>query len=67
MFRFSAHIFLLFLVSDRGHGGLYRGKCSRVCVPGPAVDAAKAAEVRASKPRWWREDVSGASRPSSST
>ena len=42
MFKFAAYVFLIVSGIDRGHGGLYRGKCSRVALPGPAVDAAKA-------------------------
>lgn len=44
MFRFSAHILLLFLVLFAGTVGCSAGSASNVAVPGPAVDAAKASK-----------------------
>ena len=44
MFRLSAHIFLLFLVLLAGTVACSAGNASAVAVPGPAVDASKAAK-----------------------
>jgi peptide-methionine (S)-S-oxide reductase len=43
MFRFSAHIFLLFLVLVVGTAACNAGNASAVAVPNPTVDAPKAA------------------------
>jgi len=44
MFRFSAHIFLLFLVLGGGAVSFSAGSASIVAVPGPATDAPRAAK-----------------------
>ena len=43
MFRFSAHIFLLFLILVAGTVACSAGSAAGAAVPGPAVDSAKAA------------------------
>jgi peptide-methionine (S)-S-oxide reductase len=43
MFRFSAHIFLLFMVLVAGTVACSAGSAAGAVVPGPAVDSAKAA------------------------
>ncbi|MGZ4733322.1 MAG: peptide-methionine (S)-S-oxide reductase MsrA [Terriglobales bacterium] len=43
MFRFSAHIFLLFMILVAGTVACSAGSAAGAAVPGPAVDSAKAA------------------------